>query len=74
MDERTKELLARRGKESIIRRLSEMGIKAPENPTCCFCGKRQDEVKTLVAGPMVFICDECVFLCLDILKEKGFSR
>jgi ClpX C4-type zinc finger len=37
---------------------------------CSFCGKAQTEVKTLVAGPGVFICDECVHLCLQIIKQK----
>ncbi len=37
---------------------------------CSFCGKAQDEVKKLIAGPSVYICDECVELCNDILKEE----
>ncbi|MCV6612086.1 MAG: ATP-dependent Clp protease ATP-binding subunit ClpX [Amphritea sp.] len=37
---------------------------------CSFCGKSQDEVKKLIAGPSVFICDECVDLCNDIIKEE----
>jgi len=37
---------------------------------CSFCGKSQDEVKKLIAGPAVFICDECVDLCNDIIKEE----
>lgn len=37
---------------------------------CTFCGKSQHEVKKLIAGPSVFICDECVDLCNDILKEE----
>jgi hypothetical protein len=37
---------------------------------CSFCGKAQTEVKTLVAGPGVFICDECVQLCRPIIKKK----
>src|SRR5690554_2574309 len=37
---------------------------------CTFCGKNQHEVKKLIAGPSVFICDECVDLCNDILKEE----
>ena len=38
---------------------------------CSFCGKAQTEVKTLVAGPGVFICDECVHLCRPIIKKKN---
>ncbi len=37
---------------------------------CSFCGKSQDEVKTLVSGPGVFICDECVQLCQAIIDKK----
>lgn len=37
---------------------------------CSFCGKSQHEVKKLIAGPTVFICDECVELCIDIIKEE----
>jgi len=38
---------------------------------CSFCGKAQTEVKTLVAGPGVFICDECVHLCRPIIENKN---
>ncbi len=38
---------------------------------CCFCGKAQTEVKTLVSGPGVFICDECVQLCQAIIDKKA---
>ena len=37
---------------------------------CSFCGKSQHEVRKLIAGPSVFICDECVELCTDIIKEE----
>ena len=37
---------------------------------CSFCGKSQHEVKKLIAGPSVFICDECVELCNDIIREE----
>jgi ATP-dependent Clp protease ATP-binding subunit ClpX len=40
---------------------------------CSFCGKSQHEVKKLIAGPTVFICDECVELCMDIIKEEHKS-
>lgn len=36
---------------------------------CSFCGKYQDEVFKLIAGPFVMICDECVDLCVDIIAE-----
>ncbi len=38
---------------------------------CSFCGKSQKEVKKLIAGPTVFVCDECVELCMDIIKEDN---
>src|SRR3954466_14941314 len=37
---------------------------------CSFCGKSQHEVRKLIAGPTVFICDECVELCMDITREE----
>ncbi len=39
--------------------------------TCSFCGKSQDEVKKLIAGPTVYICDECIELCNDIIDEES---
>lgn len=41
---------------------------------CSFCGKSQAEVCTLVAGPGVFICDECVQLCQSIIAKKGATQ
>ncbi len=40
---------------------------------CSFCGKSQHEVRKLIAGPTVFICDECVELCMDIIREENKS-
>jgi len=40
---------------------------------CSFCGKSQHEVRKLIAGPTVFICDECVELCMDIISEENKS-
>ena len=40
---------------------------------CSFCGKSQHEVRKLIAGPSVFICDECIELCNDIIREEGAS-
>ena len=37
---------------------------------CSFCGKSQHEVKKLIAGPSVFICDECISLCNDIIRDE----
>ena len=38
---------------------------------CSFCGKSQQEVKKLIAGPSVYICDECIALCSDIITEEA---
>src|SRR6516164_10071125 len=40
---------------------------------CSFCGKIQHEVRKLIAGPTVFICDECVEICMDIIREENKS-
>ncbi len=40
---------------------------------CSFCGKSNSQVEKLIAGPDVYICDECVGLCLDILKEESIE-
>jgi hypothetical protein len=42
--------------------------------SCSFCGKTQYEVKELIAGPSVFVCDECIWLCNDIIDVHEFSR
>src|SRR5881396_1439891 len=41
------------------------------HPQCSFCGKSQNQVKKLVAGPGVFICDECVQLCNEVINEAA---
>ena len=41
---------------------------------CSFCGKSQQEVKKLIAGPSVFICDECIELCNDIILEEALAE
>ncbi|MDR2508284.1 MAG: ATP-dependent Clp protease ATP-binding subunit ClpX [Candidatus Accumulibacter sp.] len=46
--------------------------KTGDSPLCCsFCNKNQHEVKKLIAGPSVYICDECIALCNDIVREDG---
>lgn len=47
----------------------DMAKQKKESLSCSFCGKSQDEVKKLIAGPNVFICNECIELCNEILKE-----
>ncbi len=49
-------------------------MKAKEhtvNLSCSFCGKSQREVRKLIAGPTVYICDECIKLCNDIIAEEN---
>ncbi|HCS23774.1 MAG TPA: ATP-dependent Clp protease ATP-binding subunit ClpX, partial [Rhodospirillaceae bacterium] len=41
---------------------------------CSFCGKSQHEVRKLIAGPNVFICNECVELCMDIIQEEDKTQ
>jgi ClpX C4-type zinc finger len=54
--------------------MSKIGGSDSKNPLyCSFCGKSQNEVRKLIAGPTVFICDECVELCLDIIGEENKS-
>ncbi|MEN0652324.1 MULTISPECIES: ATP-dependent Clp protease ATP-binding subunit ClpX [Hyphobacterium] len=47
------------------------GSDAKNTLYCSFCGKSQHEVRKLIAGPTVFICDECVELCMDIIREEN---
>lgn len=51
--------------------MSNESEKAKKSLHCSFCGKNQYEVKKLIAGPSIFICDECVEICLDIIKEES---
>ncbi|WP_278368806.1 ClpX C4-type zinc finger protein, partial [Pseudoalteromonas lipolytica] len=46
------------------------GDKSGKLLYCSFCGKSQHEVRKLIAGPQVYICDECVDLCNDIIREE----
>ena len=42
----------------------------PVEPYCSFCNRRKDDVRSLIAGPFVFICDECVAMCINILEDQ----
>jgi ATP-dependent Clp protease ATP-binding subunit ClpX len=54
--------------------MSKLGSSESKNTLyCSFCGKSQHEVRKLIAGPTVFICDECVELCMDIIREENKS-
>src|SRR6201990_1299246 len=56
-------------------RMSKVGASDSKNTLyCSFCGKSQHEVRKLIAGPTVFICDECVELCMDIIREENKTR
>ncbi|ADO42873.1 ATP-dependent Clp protease ATP-binding subunit ClpX [Ketogulonicigenium vulgare] len=52
---------------------STSGSDSKNTLYCSFCGKSQHEVRKLIAGPTVFICDECVELCMDIIREETKS-
>ena len=60
-------------KPSYVRQLAmSEGEPTPENEKCCsFCSKTVDEVRKLITGPQVSICDECVDLCNDIIAEDS---
>ena len=53
---------------------STVGGESKNTLYCSFCGKSQHEVRKLIAGPTVFICDECVELCMDIIKEENKTQ
>jgi len=54
--------------------MSKVGSGESKNTLyCSFCGKSQHDVRKLIAGPTVFICDECVELCIDIIREENKS-
>jgi ATP-dependent protease Clp ATPase subunit len=50
--------------------MSKRGADKGADLLCSFCGKSQSEVKKLIAGPGVYICDECIELCNDIIAEE----
>jgi ATP-dependent Clp protease ATP-binding subunit ClpX len=55
----------------VARKTTAGGAPPPANVSCSFCGKAQEEVRKLVVGPNVFICNECITVCHDILAEEG---
>jgi ATP-dependent Clp protease ATP-binding subunit ClpX len=53
--------------------MTKLSSGAKPTLLCSFCGKSQHEVRKLIAGPTVFVCDECIELCMDIVHEQGKS-
>lgn len=53
--------------------MSVKGDDGTDNLFCSFCGKNQQEVKKLIAGPAVYICDECIQLCSEIIEEESIK-
>ena len=51
-----------------------MAKNSEKNVKCSFCGKPQEAVKKIIAGPGVFICDECITLCQDIMEEEKYDE
>ncbi len=61
----------RAGDERALAPAAPQDPAAPRTLYCSFCGKSQHDVRKLIAGPSVYICDECVELCLDIIREEA---
>ena len=59
--------------EQLLERLLPKTSPPPERAAdrCTFCGKGKDQVARLIAGPGVYICNECVELCMEIMDEEG---
>jgi hypothetical protein len=58
----------------VFRHKGSLGANKRRSWRCSFCGKGEDKVRRLVAGPGVFICDQCVQLCNDVLKSDVQRR
>jgi hypothetical protein len=59
-------------------RLAKLGtlaqwLRSPARLRCSFCGRNSDQVERLVAGPSVYICDECIKTCVAVLEQDGSS-
>jgi ATP-dependent Clp protease ATP-binding subunit ClpX len=54
--------------------MSNKSDNSSSNLICSFCGKSHDEVVRMIAGPSVFICDECVALCNEVIAEGANSK
>jgi ATP-dependent Clp protease ATP-binding subunit ClpX len=65
--------IAEGGAETRLAMSKVTGSDTKNTLYCSFCGKSQHEVRKLIAGPTVFICDECVELCMDIIREENKS-
>ena len=51
--------------------MKKTGAAGDKTLHCSFCGKSQHEVLKIIAGPSTYICDECVWLCVDIINERS---
>ena len=47
---------------------------SPKNIKCSFCGKPQESVKKIIAGPGVYICDECIGVCQEIIEDEFYDE
>lgn len=70
-DDERRNLIQKALTHAILNPIRSKPKKTPRNLRCSFCGKEHEEVKKLIAGPKVYICEECVALCVAILREEG---
>ena len=72
-DDERRNLIHKALTRAILNPIRSKPKKTPRNLRCSFCGKGQKEVNKLIAGPKVYICGECVVLCVAILREEGID-
>jgi ATP-dependent Clp protease ATP-binding subunit ClpX len=70
-DEKRRELVQQALAQAVDDSVNSKSKSVPRNLRCSFCGKGANAVKKLIAGPRVNICEECVALCVAILREEG---
>jgi len=70
----TRKITGREIRAALARIAGEPEPEEPEGPLhCSFCGRSQTEVAKLIAGPAVYICNECIARCVEILDEEGIT-
>jgi len=57
-----------------LHQMTRTALKEAEIPMCSFCDKRMRSVEKLIAGPGVFICNECIDLCVEVIEEERTSK